>query len=137
MQYPNSSFITIGERKTTFEGNEILWVIGSIRPRYMQHDEIVEVISKYSPRNYPRQKAIVFDIAIEEKIIDSKFLPSTIWFTICYEPFSDLLKNIFSFTQMFTFLRRHSSTDSFTWSISFPFILHFNTLRWSERYCRF
>ena len=31
-----------------------------------------------SPRNYRWQKAIAFDIAIEEKIIDSKFLPSII-----------------------------------------------------------
>ena len=30
----------------------------------------------FRPRNYRRQKAIAFDIALEEKIIDSKFLPS-------------------------------------------------------------
>ena len=33
----------------------------------------------YSPRNYRRQKAIAFDIAIEEKIIGSKFLPPIIY----------------------------------------------------------
>ena len=33
----------------------------------------------HSPRNYRRQKAIAFDIAIEEKIIGSKFLPSIIY----------------------------------------------------------
>ena len=34
-------------------------------------------------------------------------------------------------------LRKHSTPDYFTWSISFPFILDFNTLWWSEQYCRF
>ena len=58
-------------------------------------------------------------------------------FTIRYEPLSILLNKIFSFIQTFTLLRKHSSPDYFTWSISFPFILDFNTLRWSERYCQF
>ena len=44
-------------------------------------------------------------------------------FTICDEPFSILLNKIFFFIQMFTLLRKHSSPDYFTWSISFPFIL--------------
>ena len=35
-------------------------------------------------------------------------------FTICYETFSILLNKIFSFIQMFTFLRKHSSPDYFT-----------------------
>ena len=35
--------------------------------------------SPFSPRNYRRQKTIAFDIAIEEKIIGSKFLPSIIY----------------------------------------------------------
>ena len=58
-------------------------------------------------------------------------------FTIHYEPFSVLLNKIFSFIQMFTLSRKDSSPDYFTWSISFPFILDFNTLQWSEWYCRF
>ena len=70
-----------------------------------------------SPRNYRRQKAIPFDIAIEEKIIGSKFLPS-----IIYLQFAMNL-SLFCWIQMFTLLRKHSSPDYFTWSISFPFIL--------------
>ena len=58
-------------------------------------------------------------------------------FAIRYEPFPILLNKIFSFIQMFTLLKKHSSPDYFTWSTSFPFILDFNTLRWSDRYCRF
>ena len=50
-------------------------------------------------------------------------------FTIRYEPFSILLNKIFSFIQMFTLLKKHSSPDYFTLSISFPFILDFNALR--------
>ena len=45
-----------------------------------------------------------------------------------------LLNKIFSFIQMFTLLRKDSSPDYFTQSISFPFILGFNMLRWSKQY---
>ena len=88
-------------------------------------------IFSISPRNYRRQKAIVFDIAIKEKIICSKFLPP-----IIYLQFAMNL-SLFCWIQMFTLLRKHSSPDYFTWSISFPFILDFITLRWSEQYCQF
>ena len=39
-------------------------------------------------------------------------------FTIRYEPYSILLNKIFSFIQMFTLLRKHSSPDYFTLSIT-------------------
>ena len=58
-------------------------------------------------------------------------------FTDRHEPFSVLLNKIFSFTEMFTLLRKHSSPNYFTWSISFRFILDFNMLWWSERHCQF
>ena len=58
-------------------------------------------------------------------------------FTIRYEPFSILLNKIFTFIQMFTLLRKHSSPDYVTWSINFPFILDINTLRWSDQYWQF
>ena len=83
-----------------------------------------------SPCNYHWQKAITFNIVIEEtaNFCCQSFIYNLLW-TFLY-----LLNKIFSFIQMFTLLRKDSSPDYFTQSISFPFILGFSMLRWSKQY---
>ena len=79
------------------------------------------LVKSFSPCNYQWQKAIAFNIAIEEKIIDSKFLPLIIYLQFAMNISLFCWIKSFFHTNVYSF-KKNCSPDYFTWSTSFPFI---------------
>ena len=86
-----------------------------------------------SPRNYRLQKAIAFNIAIEEKIINSKFLPLIIYlqFTMNLSLFY-WIRSLFFYTDIYSFKKTFLS---WLFYLKSKFSIHFRLqhVRWSKR----